>query len=51
VLFLKRSVLKESRTERLEQWLSDEENFEKVGLLAPAGLISDLAGVFVLRSV
>jgi hypothetical protein len=38
-------------TERPAQWLSDEENFEIVGLLALAGLISDLAGVFVLRSV
>ena len=28
-----------------------EENFETVGLLAPAGFINDLAGVFVLRSV
>jgi hypothetical protein len=38
-------------TERPAQWLSDEENFETVGLLAPAGFINDLAGVFVLRSV
>ena len=43
--------MKESWTERLDQWLSDEENFEILGLLALAGLISDLARAFVLRGV